>query len=102
MTEEAYQRYLDRHGYDHPVEEETRKISTELSLSREVFNEHSHRAKSLLKRLRNTNIDPDAEGFLEEFDSLDDLHHHQQKVRGNARTHKQRIKGIKKHSQKNR
>ena len=95
MSEEEYQRYLDRHQYDHPVDEETRKISTELTQSQDIYQDHKQHTRFVLRGMRNMPFDQSEEELWEEFDFLEELHYQQRKIRNNARTHKKRIKGIK-------
>ena len=99
MSKEEYQRYLNRHDYQHPVDEETRKISAELLFSQEIVQDEKRLEKDVLRRKRNIAITYEAMDLLEEWDDLDFLDFEHCRVHQNAGTHKKRTKGIKKHHQ---
>jgi SOS response regulatory protein OraA/RecX len=92
MSDEEYDRYLKRHEYDHPIEEEERKINAERSRYHEGRKDVKRRISTMLRRC-------DSQAFLDEEDwaEIEILKRSVQRENGNMRTHKKRLRKLRRH-----
>jgi len=99
LSKEEYENYLKRHQYEHPVEEEESKISTEISEFQAERSTIKREFKHLVRDLDILSIDEYSD-FDEAFEALEEMEIKSRKTRNNARTHKKRLKGIKENQRK--
>lgn len=99
LSKEAYENYLKRHQYEHPVEEEEGKIARELAEFQAERSTIKREFKYLVRDLDNLSVD-DFSDFDDAIEALEEMEIRSRKIRNNASTHKKRLKGIKKHQKK--
>lgn len=96
LGKEEYENYLKRHRYEHPVEEEESKVAKELSEFQAERSSIKREFKHLVRDLDISSLD-DFSDFDAAFEALEEMEIKTRKIKGNAKTHKKRLKGIKKH-----
>ena len=93
MSDTQYEQYLKSHAYDHPLEEEEAKTRRELADLSKHSRKDRAQTKAGLHALRTS------DDVLEwDDDPEDDSAVGRRKLRGNARTHKNRLKSMHKRS----
>ena len=96
MNKAQYERYLKSHQYDFPEEEESGKIRNEKAQSKDYERVIEKDLDSILGTISSSHEDT-LEIFLDEIEQLEILEFKNKKIRNNARTHKNRLKEIKRH-----
>ena len=89
MNDTQYEQYMKSHAYAHPLEEEQAKVKRELADLSKRNRRDRAQMNSQLSAWR-------ANGDVSEWedDQEDDAAVERRKIRGNARTHKDRLKSM--------